>query len=548
MGAGQGKIRPIVTPFVVPPPAGRRIRTRLRVSAADEHALRELGKYLGRLANADLAARCRAGTGDTDRAKRKRDLTGRSSSRWAGTITRTSNDQWESAYRNLTADICKLRQSTRIIEQRLRVPVGGRKSSVRGYSTQAERWNKQRRLQALKHRLAQAEDRLKNGRVSVIRGGRRLAKLRHNLQAAELSESQWRRMWEARRSFLCADGEADKAWGNETIRVHPDEHWLEVKLPPDLLHLANRPHGRYRFSCPAVFSYQFPEWRAQVESGAVRYDIFYAPDRNRWYLDASWTYSSHLLPSVDDATARGVVAADLNSGHLACWIVDRDGNPSGSPHSISYGPPSASSGSLTLDGHIRSAVSEIISLARSRGCQAIAIENLNFDDLRAGGHEKHGRGRRGKQRRRMIAGMPTRRFRDRLVQMCANQGLWVVAVDPAYTSRWGGEYWLKSLQQHTRTAVSVHHAAAVVIGRRAIGHRARRRPHVTAGDRRIAHAESRGSGQAWSGRVQEPGLPNADSAAPRRRIRQTPAKGADQGLGRPRPFGAAQRRLGSRAR
>jgi IS605 OrfB family transposase len=548
MGVGQGQIRPRVTPFVVRPPAGRRIRTRLRVSAADERILRELGKYLSQLANSDLAARCRAGTGDTNRARRKRDLTRRSSSRWAGAITRTSNDQWESAYRNLTADISKLRQSTRIIEQRLRAPVGDRKRSVRGYSTQAERWNKQRRLQALNHRLAEAEKCLKTGRVSVVRGGRRLARVRHNLQAAALSESQWRRIWEARRSFLCADGEADKAWGNETIRVHPDEHWLEVKLPPDLLHFANRPHGRYRLSCPAVFSYQLSEWRAQIESGAVRYDIFYSPGRNRWYVDASWTYSPRLLPSVDDATARGVVAVDLNSGHLACWIVDSDGNPLGSPQSISYGPPSASSGSSTLDGHIRSAVSEIISLARSRGCQAIAIENLNFDDLRAGGHDKNGRGWRGKQRRRMIAGMPTRRFRDRLVQMCANQGLWVVAVDPAYTSRWGREHWRKPLQERTRTAVSVHHAAAVVIGRRAIGHGARRRPHVTAGDRRIAHAESRGSGQAWTGRVQEPDLPNADSAARRRRIRQTPAKGADQGLGRPRPFGAAQRKLDSRAR
>ena len=38
--------------------------------------------------------------------------------------------------------------------------------------------------------------------------------------------------------------------GNETIRWHPDEGWLEIKLPAPLAHLANRPHGRYRLSCP----------------------------------------------------------------------------------------------------------------------------------------------------------------------------------------------------------------------------------------------------------------------------------------------------------
>ena len=505
------KIRPISSPFVVPPPTGKRIRTRLRVSAADERTLRELGNYLGQLANSDLAERCRSGTGDADRTRRKRDLTRRSSSRWAGAITRTSDDQWACAYRNQAVHVATLRTSIRIIKQRLRAPVGGREGSLRGYPTRAERWDKQRRLQGLQRRLTRAEERLQSGRVSVVRGGRRLARARHNLDVAALSASQWRDVWEARRLFLCADGEADKTWGNETIRVHPDEHWLEVKLPADLSQLANRPHCRYRLSCPVVFSYQFSDWRAQVEDGAVRYDILYSPDRGRWYLDASWTYSPQAHPTVDEATACGVVAVDLNSGHLACWVVDRNGNPSGSPRSISFG--SASPCSSTLDGRIRSAVSEIINLARTRGCRTIAIENLDFRDLKAGGRERHGRGRRGKQRRRTIAGMPAGRFRARLVQMCANQGMWVVAVDPAYTSRWGREHWFSPLQERTRTAVSVHHAAAVVIGRRAIGYRARRRPHVPAGDRRIAYAESCGSGRAWTGRVQGPDQSTADSAA-----------------------------------
>jgi hypothetical protein len=482
MRGRERKTRPIRSPFVVPLPAGKRIRTRLRVSAADERTLRELGKYLGQLVNTDVADRCRSGTGDANRARRKRELTRRSSSRWAGAITRTSDDQWACAHRNLAADVATLRQLSRIIEQRLRAPVGGREGHVRGYSTQAERWNKQRRLQTLKHRLAEAEERLQNGRVSVVRGGRRLARVRHNLKAAALSESDWRNLWETRRLFLCADGEADKAWGNETVRVHPDEHWLEVKLPADLSHLANRPRGRYRLSCSAVFSYRFPDWRTQVEDGAVRYDILYSSDKNRWYLDASWTYSPQALPTVVEATARDVVAVDLNSGHLACWTVDGDGNPSGSPHSISFASPNPTSSAL--DGRVRSAVSETISLARARGCRAVAIEDLNLDDLKAGSRERHGRGRRGKQRRRTIAGMATRRFRTRLVQMCANQGMWVVAVDPAYTSRWGREHWLSPLQERTPTAVSVHHAAAVIIGRCAIGYRARRRPHVPAGDRR----------------------------------------------------------------
>jgi hypothetical protein len=69
-------------------------------------------------------------------------------------------------------------------------------------------------------RLAGAERRAAAGRVSICRGGRRLARTRHSLGAAGLTEAQWRR-WEAERLFLTADGEAGKAWGNETIRWHP---------------------------------------------------------------------------------------------------------------------------------------------------------------------------------------------------------------------------------------------------------------------------------------------------------------------------------------
>ncbi|MGP4092205.1 hypothetical protein ACTWQJ_48745, partial [Streptomyces sp. KR55] len=56
----------------------------------------------------------------------------------------------------------------------------------------------------------------------------------------------------------------------------------------------------------------------------------------------------------------------------------------------------------------------------------------------------------------------------------AELGITVVAVDPAYTSRWGAEHWQKPLTtQHRKT--TRHDAAAVAIGRRALGHRIRRR-------------------------------------------------------------------------
>jgi hypothetical protein len=322
-------MRSISPSFVVAPPTGAKVRTRLRLSTTNEEMLLQVGAYLGRLAGGDLAMRCRARRGPEEWTDRKRALTPACSSRWAGAITRTTNDQWTHAYHNLQAEHTSLRRAIRRLEQRVQAPVGSKAGRVRGYATPGERWAKQRRLQTLSARLARVEARLVVGRVSVVRGGRSLLRLRHHLEAAELTESQWRQRWAAERLFLTADGEADKTWGNETIRWYPVQGWLELKLPTPLAHLANRPHGRYRLTCPVAFTYRGDEVAAQAAAGAVRYDISLDPDRRRWYLAASWKVVSGPIPSVEQAVAGGVVAVDLNADHLACWTIDRHGNPVG---------------------------------------------------------------------------------------------------------------------------------------------------------------------------------------------------------------------------
>jgi hypothetical protein len=499
-------MRSISPSFVVAPPTGAKVRTRLCLSTADEAVLLQVGEYLGGLAGGDLGVRCRLGRGSDGRAGRKRALTPASSSRWAGAITRTANDQWIRGYRNLLEERDGLRRAIGRLRHRVQAPVGGKTGRVRGYPTRVERWSKQRRLQVLTGRLERVEARLAAGRVSVVRGGRRLLRLRHHLEAAGLTEQQWQQRWAAERLFICADGEADKAWGNETIRWHPEHGWLELKLPAPLGHLANRPHGRYRLTCPVAFPYRGDEVAAQAASGAVRYDITMDRDRRRWHLHASWTINPEPVPSVEQAVAGGLVAVDLNADHLACWTIDRHGNPVGPPVTIPLaldGLPTA-----TRDGRLRAAISEVCALARSRGVQAVAIEDLGFADARAAGRETLGRGRRGRRLRRAITGMPTGRFRDRLVLMAHHQGLWVVAEDPAYTSVWGGRYWQAPLQQrHPATIVTRHHAASVVIGRRALGLGARRRAGILDGDRRITDASNCRPGRPQPEGVYGPGPP-----------------------------------------
>ena len=186
---------------MVAPPSGARIRARLRVDHADQQVLRAVGEQLGRLASADIAVRCRLGRGNDQRADRKHNLTLASSSRWAGAITRTSNDQWARAYANLLDTRVGLRQAIRRLQARLAVPIGRRQGRIRGYASGAERFCKQRRLQHLQARLAEVEARITQGRVSMCRGGRRLARLRHGLARDDrsLTEAAWRQRWQAER-------------------------------------------------------------------------------------------------------------------------------------------------------------------------------------------------------------------------------------------------------------------------------------------------------------------------------------------------------------
>src|SRR5262249_15393866 len=195
-------------PFTVTAPAGAPIRDRLRPTPADREAATPAGELLGHQQRADLAERIRIGhveAAGTQRAARKKQLTAVSSSRWAGAMTRTSQDQYRLAMRCLHDERAGLRRAVRKIQQRLAAPClrraddpaaagrrvrgsGGRGAEgpgrVRGYANQAERWAKKPRLAVLSARLAKAEQRIQHGRPTIVVGGRRLAKVRHHLAEA----------------------------------------------------------------------------------------------------------------------------------------------------------------------------------------------------------------------------------------------------------------------------------------------------------------------------------------------------------------------------
>ncbi|MBE4737315.1 transposase [Streptomyces caniscabiei] len=467
----MGEVRSIAAPFVTSGPSGVAVRTRLKqLTPGDEKVLRLVGGHLGSLASKDLKARCRDGLEHSGKAwaVRKRELTPASSSRWAGSITKATHDQWALARRCQSAHIQNLEAGIRTIETRLSLPVGqkGTRKAPGGYRSRREWHAKARRLRVLQDRLIAARADREAGIVHVVRGGKRLARARHHLEAAGLTESAWRVRWEAERWFCQADGESGKRHGNETIRVSPDGE-VSIKLPTPLVYLANAPHGRYVLTGQIAFAHRGGDWADRVEADrAIAYRIHLDTGRGRWYVTASWQIPPTPTVPIEAALAHGVIGVDMNADHLAAWHLDTHGNPTGSPRRFSY---DLTGTAQHRDAQVRHALTRLLHWARTCGVTAIAVEDLDFTAEKT--REKHGRRTRF---RRLISGMPTGRLRARLASMADATGIAVIAVDPAYTSRWGAQHWQKPLTTTTRKTTR-HEAAAVAIGRRAQQHPVRRR-------------------------------------------------------------------------
>ena len=390
--------------------------------------------------------------------------------------------------RAAAAHLQSLEAGIATIRHRLSLPVGqpGSKRAPGGYRSAAEWHAKSRRLATLQARHAAVAADWQAGRVRVVRGGKRLLNSRHRLEETELTEEEWRARWEAARWFLAADGESGKRFGNETIRITGDGQ-VSIKLPAPLAHHANASHGRYVLTARVAFAHRGTEWADRIEANrAVAYRIHHDPDRNRWYITASWQHPSATTIPLEAALAKGVVGVDTNNDHLAAWRLDTHGNPIGTPRRFSY---DLTGSAEHRDAQIRHALTRLLHWAKHCDVAAIAIEDLDFEREKT--REKHGRRKRF---RRLISRFPTAKLKARLVSMATEHGVAIVAVDPAYTTKWGTQHWQQPMTTPNRK-ITRHDAAGIAIGRRALGHPIRRRttppPHHQSDDAGHRTAQAR---------------------------------------------------------
>ncbi len=471
----MSKPRPQLPTRVVAASLGVSVRTRLRLDLDERELLAAIGVHLTRARNTDLAA-ARRGEQTNDRYKVLVEQFG-IHSRYAGTICLDNDAATKAAKENLWRHRAGLWRAVATLERRIAVPTrtecgcGERRGCVMcrdGYATANERFQKQRRLASRAAELGRVEAQLAAKDYPVVYGGHRLAGSRHHLTKAHLTQSEWRTAWsEARHWFGCA-GNVGKPGGNPCLTVTRGEcgRWyLAVSVPRPVAERFGVA-TRVRLRHPVPLHHRGLELEARLDArSAVRLDVRPGTDRKgrvRTYLRVSWVRPAVEAVELTAARSGGVVGVDLNADHLAAARLDRSGNPVGRPVRVPLDLVSAST--ATRDGRLRAAVTAVLEHAKATGATAIAVEDLDFAESRT--REKFGR---HKAFRQLISGFPTAQFRGRIVAMAHTQGLPVIAVDPRYTSRYGGVSWQRVLSTAAVLATR-HEGAAVAIGRRALGH------------------------------------------------------------------------------
>jgi IS605 OrfB family transposase len=249
---------------------------------------------------------------------------------------------------------------------------------------------------------------------------------------------EWR---ERRTRMLTLVGSKDEAAGNQTARW--DGETLTVRLPDAL-------GGGFKTLHGVRFRYGQAEMLGALERGAGITWRFYRRGDGAWQANAT---IEEPAPAVTATTRSGTIGVDLNVDHLAVTVADRYGN---AVDRWSEPFPTAGTDTHRAEAMIGDAVKRIVDTAHDRG-MAVACEDLDFQRKKAGLRNV------AKQHARRLSGFGYMQFHARLAARCGRRGVELHAVDPAYSSMIAEKRYARGLN------LSRHHAAALVLARRAMG-------------------------------------------------------------------------------
>ena len=325
---------------------------------------------------------------------------------------------------------------------------------------------KKRRLHKLQQRMDQLVKEQSQDKISLCFGSKKLFHAQFNLEENNYTtHEEWLESWRhARTSEIFFLGSKDETSGNQTCTAcieEDDRLTLRIRLP-NALHAK---FGKYLTIPPITFSYGHQEILTSLKDCKQRQLLIgnkdpnyinhgqaltfrFKHDKKGWRL-----FLSTALPKPQWKTSqdKGVIGIDINTDHLALVETDRFGNPlykKTIPLNL-YGRSKEQSLALIGD-----ACSQVVSHAE-KTLKPLILEDLDFQKKKQSLRETC-----SASQSRKLSSFSYQAILTHLKSRAFGKKIEVKQVNPAFTSLIG------RVKFATRYGLSIHHAAALCIGRR----------------------------------------------------------------------------------
>ena len=313
----------------------------------------------------------------------------------------------------------------------------------------------------LEKKLEEVKVRLAAKAPGICFGSRKLFRAQFHLKESGFSSfEEWKAAWRKARShqffFVGSKGETG---GNQTCTVSvigPGTRKGKVRFSARIRLPDSMVGGEGKYVHVAFeLGYGAAQVCASLVQGIALNYRFHREESGSWLVLISTDVKE--APKISREVGYGVLGVDFNADHLAVAEMNRDGN-----FLKSWAED------LELEGKTSEQREEVMSLALKRIVEyavehklPISIEALDFSAKKAD------RRRRSKKQKVMLSSLMYSKYMQLMRTKCARAGVELIEVNPAFTSVIGRAKYTKSL------GLSVHHAAALVIARRAMGCRER---------------------------------------------------------------------------
>jgi IS605 OrfB family transposase len=341
---------------------------------------------------------------------------------------------------------------------------------------------KKRRLALLKQKHKKLSDDLENNKIRICFGSKKLFNKQFNLSDNGYeTHEDWLKDWQSKRnqqfSYL---GSKDESMGNQSCvitrqknQVNQHQHMLrEYPLGDHKYKLRLRLPNDFQNKYLTINNVDFKYGKSVIESAIndnlkrltlkkskdnhykeTGQAIYYRFSKSNCKLDEWRVFVTTEMtpPKIITDKQLGVIGVDLNADHLAVTETDRFGNPI---HHWTIKLPLRGKTSNQRQAIIGDAIKKLVEIS-IKTKKPIVKEKLNFEKAKMELKRNN-----NIQYNRMLSSFSYHLIHCFLLSRCSRFGVECFDVNPAYTSIIGRVKFAK------RYGLSVHHSAALVIGRR----------------------------------------------------------------------------------